>query len=387
MEAVKFEESVVEASAMQLTIERAVLLKALSHVQSVVERRGTIPILANVKLEAAGELLSLTATDMDITVMEGVAAKVGEEGAMTVPAHMLYEIVRKLPDGAEIAITKKADDAKVTLKAGKSRFTLSSLPVDDFPVISEDDLQTQFTITVDECRALLDKTRFAISTEETRYYLNGVYFHSTSDDGAQVLRAVSTDGHRLARVQVALPDGAADMPGVIVPRKTINELVKLTEEGGQDVNISLSETKIKFVCGSAMLVSKLIDGTFPDYDRVIPVGNDKIMEVEGKSLSQAVDRVSVIASEKSRGIKLQLEESNLTLSATGAEQGSADEALEVKYSADKVEIGFNSRYLLDVLGQIESDTVQMIFADSQSPALIRDPADLGALYVVMPMRV
>jgi DNA polymerase-3 subunit beta len=174
---------------------------------------------------------------------------------------------------------------------------------------------------------------------------------------------------------------------VIVPRKTINELVKLTEEGGQDVNISLSETKIKFVCGSAMLVSKLIDGTFPDYDRVIPVGNDKIMEVEGKSLSQAVDRVSVIASEKSRGIKLQLEESNLTLSATGAEQGSADEALEVKYSADKVEIGFNSRYLLDVLGQIESDTVQMIFADSQSPALIRDPADLGALYVVMPMRV
>ncbi len=372
---------------MQLTIERAVLLKALSHVQSVVERRGTIPILANVKLEAAGDLLSLTATDMDITVMESVAAKVGEEGAMTVPAHMLYEIVRKLPDGAEIAIAKKADDAKVTLKAGKSRFTLSSLPVDDFPVISDDDLQTQFSITVDECRALLDKTRFAISTEETRYYLNGVYFHSTSDDGAQVLRAVSTDGHRLARVQVALPDGAADMPGVIVPRKTINELVKLTEEGGQDVNISLSETKIKFVCGSAMLVSKLIDGTFPDYDRVIPVGNDKIMEVEGKSLSQAVDRVSVIASEKSRGIKLQLEESNLTLSATGAEQGSADEALEVKYSADKVEIGFNSRYLLDVLGQIESDTVQMIFADSQSPALIRDPADLGALYVVMPMRV
>lgn len=372
---------------MQLTIDRSILLKALGHVQSVVERRGTIPILSNVKLEASAGRLSLTATDMDITIMDSVAANIGEEGVMTVPAQMLYEIVRKLPDGSEISITKKAEDAKVTLKAGKSRFTLSSLPVEDFPVISEDDLQHQFSITVDECKALLDKTRFAISTEETRYYLNGVYFHAASDDGAQVLRAVSTDGHRLARVQVALPDGASGMPGVIVPRKTINELVKLIEECGQDVSISLSDSKIKFVCGSAMLVSKLIDGTFPDYDRVIPTGNDKIMEVEGKAFAQAIDRVSVISSEKSRGIKLHLDESSINLSATGAEQGSADETLEVKYSADSVEMGFNSRYLLDVLGQIESDTVQFIFADSQAPALIRDPADLGALYVIMPMRV
>lgn len=372
---------------MELTIDRSVLLKALSHVQSVVERRGTIPILSNVKLEAAGGKLFLTATDMDITIMDSAAAKASEEGAMTVPAHMLYEIVRKLSDGSEVSISKKAKDAKVTLKAGKSRFTLSSLPVDDFPVISDDDLQHQFTITVDECKALLDKTRFAISTEETRYYLNGVYFHAASDSGAAVLRAVSTDGHRLARVQVGLPDGASGMPGVIVPRKTINELVKLLEEGGRDVQISLSDTKIKFVCGSATLISKLIDGTFPDYDRVIPTGNDKIMEVEGKAFAQAIDRVSVIASEKSRGIKLHLQEGNISLSATSAEQGSADETLEVKYSADTVDVGFNARYLMDVLGQIESDTVQFIFADSQSPALIRDPADLGALYVVMPMRV
>lgn len=372
---------------MQFSIERAVLLRSLSHVQSVVERRGTIPILANVKLEAEGETLRLTATDMDITIMDAVAAEVSTPGAMTVPAHMLYEIVRKLPDGSQIAIDKPEGDAKVTLKAGKSRFTLSSLPVDDFPVISEDDLQHQFEITADECRALVDKTRFAVSTEETRYYLNGVYFHATNDDGAQVLRAVSTDGHRLARIQIALPDGAANMPGVIVPRKTIGELVKLLEEGVNSVAISLSDTKIKFVCGSAVLLSKLIDGTFPDYDRVIPTTNDKIMEVEGKRFAQAVDRVAVIASEKSRGIKLQLEESQITLSATGAEQGSADEVVEVKYSAEPVEIGFNSKYILDVLQQIESDSVHFVFADSQSPAIIRDPADLGALYVVMPMRV
>lgn len=372
---------------MKLIIERGALLKSLSHIQSVVERRGTIPILSNVKLEAADGKLVLTATDMDISVTEGVASEVDSQGAITVPAHMFYEIVRKLPDGAQIEISKKDSDAKVTIRAGQSRFSLSSLPVDDFPVIAEDDLQHKFTITADECKALIEKTRFAISTEETRYYLNGVYLHATSDSGASVLRAVATDGHRLARIQVGLPEGAENMPGVIVPRKTIAELVKLLEEGVQKVDIALSDTKIKFVCGNAVLLSKLIDGTFPDYDRVIPANNDKIMEVDCKPFTNGVDRVSVISSEKSRGIKLAIDSGKLTLSATSAEQGSASEELDVKFSADPVEIGFNSRYLLDMMGQMEGDSVQFVFADSQSPALVRDPADVGALYVIMPMRV
>lgn len=372
---------------MKLVIERAALLKSLSHIQSVVERRGTIPILSNVKLEGADGKLVLTATDMDISVTEGVAANIETQGAITVPAHMFYEIVRKLPDGSQIEIAKKEDDAKVTIRAGKSRFTVSSLPVDDFPVIAEDDLQHRFVITADECKALIEKTRFAISTEETRYYLNGVYLHATSDDGASVLRAVATDGHRLARIQIGLPEGAENMPGVIVPRKTIAELLKLLEEGVQKIEISLSDTKIRFVCGEAVLLSKLIDGTFPDYDRVIPSGNDKIMEVDGKPFTAAVDRVSVISSEKSRGIKLAIDNGALVLSATSAEQGSASESLDVKYGAEPVEIGFNSRYLLDMMAQIEGDAVQFVFADSQSPALVRDPADVGALYVIMPMRV
>lgn len=381
-------QSTASIQPMKLLLERSVLLKALSHVQSVVERRGTIPILANVKIMAEGNQVSLTATDMDIAVVEKIDAQVDVAGGATIPAHMLYEIVRKLPDGSQIEFEVKAGDSKATIKSGKSRFTLSVLSSDDFPVMAEGDLPHSFTITAAECEALVEKTRFAVSTEETRYYLNGVYLHAADDDGTQVLRAVATDGHRLARMQIALPDGAAEIPGVIIPRKTIGELFKLVQENGvEHVEIALSENKIRFVCGSAIIVSKLIDGTFPDYDRVIPTGNDKIMEVEGKLFAEAVDRVSVIASEKSRGIKLSVAPNALTLSAVSAEQGDATEEIAVNYGADVVEIGFNSRYLLDMMAQIEGDSAQFIFADSAAPALVRDPADVGALYVIMPMRV
>ena len=371
---------------MKLVIERAVLLKALSPIQSVVERRGTIPILANVRLDADKGGLSLTATDMDIAIVEKVAADVQEKGATTVPAHMFYEIIRKLPDGSGIQITQ-GDKGKMTIAAGQSKFSLASLPVDDFPVMAEGDLGHKFNITPAECKALLEKTRFAISTEETRYYLNGVYLHAANNQGAAVLRAVATDGHRLARMEVGLPEGAEGIPGVIIPRKTINELYKLVEEGGEKVEISLNESKIRFAVGNAVLVSKLIDGTFPDYERVIPTGNDKVMEVDGKLFSSAVDRVSVITSEKSRGIKVSLAGSKITLSASSAEQGTATEELSISYGADPVEIGFNSRYLLDMMAQIEGETAQFVFADANSPTIVRDPADVGALYVIMPMRV
>lgn len=376
-----------KGSPMKLVIERSVLLKALSPIQSVVERRGTIPILANVKLDASAGKLSLTATDMDIAIVEQVKADVETPGSTTVPAHMLYEIVRKLPDGSNIQLALGGKDGKVTITAGQSKFSLACLPVDDFPVMAEGELAHTFSVTPAEMKALLEKTRFAISTEETRYYLNGVYLHAANNQGASVLRAVATDGHRLARMEVGLPEGAEQIPGVIIPRKTVGELYKLVEEGGEKVEISLSESKVKFAIGDAVLVSKLIDGTFPDYERVIPTGNDKVMEVEGKAFSNAVDRVSVITSEKSRGIKLALSDSKLTLSASSAEQGTATEELAVSYGADGVEIGFNSRYLLDMMAQVEGETAQFVFADSNSPTIVRDPADVGALYVIMPMRV
>jgi DNA polymerase-3 subunit beta len=253
--------------------------------------------------------------------------------------------------------------------------------------MTEGELPYSFTITTSECAALIDKTRFAVSTEETRYYLNGIYLHAAESQGISVLRAVATDGHRLARIEIAIPAGASGMPGVIIPRKTIGEIKKLIEEGVNEVSISLSENKIRFTCGNAILVSKLIDGTFPDYERVIPSANDKIMEVDCKAFMQAVDRVSVIASEKTRGIKLSIGQGKLTLSADSPEHGTATEEVDVNYAATEIDIGFNSRYLLDMMAQMEGDSAQFVLADGTSPALVRDTADVGALYVIMPMRV
>jgi DNA polymerase-3 subunit beta len=371
---------------MKLTIERAALLKALTHVQSVVERRNTIPILSNVMLTAQKGWLGLAATDMDLTIVEQVDATASRTGSTTAPAHTMYEIVRKLPDGAQVEI-ETSSDSSLTLRAGRSRFTLQCLPVGDFPQMNDGDLPHKFQISSNELKTVIDRTRFAISTEETRYYLNGIYVHAAKAEGVDVLRGVATDGHRLARVELPLPAGAADMPGVIVPRKAVNELRKLIDEGDAPVDVELSETKIRFSLGKVTLTSKLIDGTFPDYERVIPSGNDKMLEVPCAEFSAAVDRVATISTEKSRAIKLTLGKNALTLSATSPDAGSATEEIEVGYGGTPIEIGFNSRYLLDITQQISGTDARFLMADSGSPTVVRDAADESALYVLMPMRV
>jgi DNA polymerase-3 subunit beta len=372
---------------MKLTIERTALLKTLAHVQSVVERRNTIPILSNVLMEAAKGELALTATDMDLTIVDAVAAEVAKPGATTVSAHTFYDIVRKLPEGAQVEIATSGDGAQLTVKAGRSVFTLATLPKEDFPTIGAVDLPHEFRLAGRELRNLIDRTRFAISTEETRYYLNGIYVHASEANGVQTLRAVATDGHRLARFEMPLPDGAAGLPGVIVPRKAVNELRKLIDETEEPVTIALSDTKIRFAFGPTVLTSKLIDGTFPDYERVIPVGNDKVIEVDCQSFAQAVDRVSTISSEKSRAVKLIIENGGITLSASSPENGTATEEIEINYTGPGIEIGFNSRYLLDIAQQIEGEAAEISLADSASPTIVRDRADPSALYVLMPMRV
>ncbi|MDH3231325.1 MAG: DNA polymerase III subunit beta [Alphaproteobacteria bacterium] len=372
---------------MKLTIERATLLRALGHVQSIVERRNTIPILSNVMLDARDDALSLTATDMDIAIVEKISADVTTAGATTTSAHTLYDIVRKLPEGAQVALEKDAGAGQINLAAGRARFRLGTLDTAEFPAMADGELPNRFTVSAGDFRALIDRTRFAISTEETRYYLNGIYMHAVSGDGGDRLRAVATDGHRLARVEMPLPEGAAGMPGVIIPRKTVNELRKLIDETGGDVDVALSDTKIRFAFDDAVLTSKLIDGTFPDYERVIPVGNDKMMIVDRKEFAGAVDLVATIATEKSRAIKLAVEGRNLALSATSPDAGSAEEELEADYDGDAISIGFNSRYLLDITQQIEGDKAQFIMADSNSPTIVRDAGDDSALYVLMPMRV
>lgn len=371
---------------MKFTIERAALLKALAHVQSVVERRNTIPILANVRLEGADGALRLTATDMDLAIVERVVAEVAQRHATTVPAHTMYDIVRKLPEGAQVRFEAGADD-RVNLIAGRSRFSLPTLPVDDFPVMAEGELPHQFILQAAELKRLIDKTRFAVSTEETRYYLNGIYLHAAHGKGGECLRAVATDGHRLARVEAELPKGAAKMPGVIVPRKAVQELRKLVDEVEGEVKIELSDAKIRFGFDDIVLTSKLIDGTFPDYERVIPEGNDKVLEIGAREFEQAVDRVSTISTEKSRAVKLVIEPKKVTLQASSPDDGSASEEIDAVYKGSPLEIGFNSRYVLDMMAQVKGETLSLWFSDGTSPALVRDSGDSGALYVIMPMRV
>ena len=367
---------------MKATIERAVLLKSLGHVQSVVERRNTIPILSNVLLEAREDgSLRLMATDLDLQVDESVPANVTQPGAITVSAHTFFEIVRKLPEGSQVELT--AAEGKMQVVAGRSRFNLSTLPRDDFPVIAEGDLPTRFELPAATLREIIEKTRFAISSEETRYYLMGIFLHVIDEQ----LRAAATDGHRLARVTVARPDGAEGMPDVIVPRKAVQELYRLLEELEGTVEISLSPTKIRFGLGSAILTSKLIDGTFPDYNRVIPTGNDKLLKLDPKSFSAGVDRVSTIASEKTRAVKMSVDRDKVTLSVTSPENGLATEEVPADYSADGLEIGFNARYLLDILSEIDGDTVEVHLADAAAPTLLRENDKSNALYVLMPMRV
>jgi len=333
---------------MKATIERATLLRCLSHVQSVVERRNTIPILSNVLIEASdGGNVKVMATDLDLQVVETMsAASVETQGAVTVSAHLLFDIARKLPEGSQVSID--AADNQMVIKAGRSRFKLPTLPRDDFPVIVEGDLPTSFEIPARTLAQMIDATRFAISTEETRYYLNGIFLHASDDDGP-VLKAAATDGHRLARFTIAQPDGADGMPDVIVPRKAVAELRKLLEEALDGaVMVDLSASKIRFTLsgeGGVVLTSKLIDGTFPDYSRVIPTGNDKLLKVDPKLFFQGVDRVATIATEKTRAVKMGLDNDKVTLSVTSPDNGNAAEELAASYSSDGFEIGFNANYL------------------------------------------
>jgi DNA polymerase-3 subunit beta len=370
---------------MKATIERATLLRSLAHVQSVVERRNTIPILSNVLLEASAEGgIRLMATDLDLQIVETVEAAVDQPGATTVSAHTLFDICRKLPEGSQVQLS--AAEGKMAINAGRARFNLQTLPRDDFPIIAEGELPTRFELPAATLRQIIDKTRFAISTEETRYYLNGIFLH-VSDEAQPVLKAAATDGHRLARVTVPRPEGAEGMPDVIVPRKCVAELRKLLEEVDGTVGVTLSNTKIRFDLGAAILTSKLIDGTFPDYSRVIPTGNDRLLKLDPKSFMDGVDRVATIASEKTRAVKMAVDRDKITLSVTSPENGTASEEVPGDYSAQPFEIGFNARYLMDILHQIDGDLVEVHLADAAAPTLIRENDTAPALYVLMPMRV
>ena len=372
---------------MKFSIERSALLKAVAQAQSVVERRNTIPILANVLIEAEGDSVQFRATDLDIEVVDRAPAKVERAGATTVSAVTLNEIVRKLPDGALVTLTDNSQAGRMTIEAGRSNLSLATLPREDFPVMATSEYAANFAAPAAVLRRLFDKSKFAISTEETRYYLNGVYMHVADGDGGKVLRCVATDGHRLARIDAPLPEGADGMAGVIVPRKTVGEMRKLLDDDEMQIAVSVSETKIRFATPDITLTSKVIDGTFPDYTRVIPQGNTRRLEVDASEFAKAVDRVATVSSERSRAVKLSLDEDRLVLSVNAPDSGAAEEELVVAYSDEHLDIGFNAKYLLEIASQVDRENAVFLFNSSGDPTLMREGDDMSAVYVVMPMRV
>lgn len=373
---------------MRLTLERNLLVRALAHSSRVVEKRNTIPILSNVCLKAEGGRLLLRATDLDLEIDEAIAAEISSEGSTTVAAHLLNDIVRKLPDGASVTLTLAADGSNITIQSGRSRFVLQTLDAGDFPTLSQGEFSHNFTIKASDLNRLINKTEFAISTEETRYYLNGIYLHNfLPETGAPVLRAVATDGHRLAKADMPAPEGTDGMPGVIIPRKTVSELNKLLGETDGEIAIALSTNKIRFTFAEVVLTSKLIDGTFPDYVRVIPANNNRVMDVDCDLFKKAVDRVATLSSERGRAIKFNVTPERLMLTCINPDTGTATEEVESNFEGDELEIGFNSKYLLDVANKVEGESIHFRLNDASSPALIEDTKDKQCLYVLMPMRV
>ena len=375
---------------MEFKINSSDLLKALSHIHGIVEVRHTLPILSNIILKAKDNELTLSSTNLDIYCADKIKAEVSIAGEISVSAVTFFEIVKRLPSGSEVVMTMVEGENEIILKCGRSKFNLSTLKTDDFPIISDNDLSTHFVLSADELIRIIDKTKFAVSNEETRYYLNGIFLHKADRNSIQFLRAVATDGHRLAQYDIPLPQGAEEITGIIIPKKTIFELRKVLDDANGDVSISLNENKIKFTFNDLKIISKVIDGTFPDYTKVIPQNNNKNFKTNNNELKNAIDRVSAVAANeesKSKAIKLSLEDNKLNLSVESQSKGSANEIIDISYDGDKVDIGFNSKYIIDICNEVDGEEVDISLLDSVSPAIILDKTDENLFFVLMPMRI
>ena len=371
---------------MKISIEKNDIFRSLSHIQSIVEKKNTIPILSNVLIEAKDNILTLSATDMDISITETLSCNVIDQGSITVSAHILYDIIRKIPEGNQVEFISN-DGKRFSIRSGNSKFSLSCLPKEDFPIIEINELKSELIIDAQIFLNLIEKTRFAISNEETRYFLNGIYFHKRSKDNQNFLCLVSTDGHRLARIYYEYKDDLNEMPGVIIPKKTINELCKLLPDYNSPIKINLDPNKIVFYIDKMVLVSKLIDGNFPDYERVIPKNNDEILIVERSVFCNAVDRVSTITNERSPAIKFKLLQNMMNLTSIDAESGSATEDIVTQYNGQEIEIGFNSKYMLEMINQLDNEKIALRFNDASSPVIATESSNSNLIYVLMPMRV
>ncbi len=368
---------------MQFEVTKPILLKALSSVNGAVEKKNTIPVLQNVKLDAQNGKVILSATDMDILVNSSFDTKMESNGQTTVPAQMFYDIIRKIPDANAIKISQDNPNI-LQISSGKSKYNLPCIDASEFPNLAEGEIGEEIEIDAQKLAKMIDKSRFAISSDETRYYLNGLYLQSIKIDSSFQLRCVATDGHRLAMSHLS-SDTLNTAFGVILPKKSVNEIRRIID-GATSLKIAVSRAKIKVITEQTTILSKLIDGEFPDYEKVLPKGNDQIATINKKSLFDCVDRVSTVASDKHRSIKMTVENNKITLQINAGDGSYAHEELDADYSGNKVEIGFNSRYLLDVIGQIDKEELLMKFKDGNSPALV-EAKDFNAVFVIMPVRI
>ncbi len=375
---------------MELKLNSSDLLKCLNHIYGIIEVRHTLPILSNIILKTSENSLNLSSTNLDIYCTEKIKAEVTVNGETSVPAVTLFEIVKRLPSGSEVHFLYDDEKSLLFLNCGRSKFKLSTMKTDDFPTINDNDLNIDFVLTAQELCRMIDKTKFAISNEDARYYLNGIFIHKAEKDNISLLRAVATDGHRLAQYDIPLPQGAENIKGLIVPKKTIFELRKSLDDAKNDINISINENKIKVSYDNFKIISKVIDGTFPDYTKVVPKNNDKHFSTKNSELKNAIDRVSAVAineEAKSKAIKLILRQNKLKLSVESQTKGFADEEIDVSYNHEDVEIGFNSRYLIDICNEIDGEEINLSILDSVSPAIIVDKSDENSFFVLMPMRI
>lgn len=366
---------------MRFSLQREVLLKPLQQVVNVVERRHTLPVLANLLAVVKNGQLSLTGTDLEVEMVARTAVEDARDGETTIPARKLFEIVRALPDGSRITLTQTDD--KITVQAGRSRFTLVSLSANEFPAIEDIELVERVRVPEAALKELIERTAFAMAQQDVRYYLNGLLLDLRENS----LRCVATDGHRLAMCEAPLPTGAQSRKQIIVPRKGVLELQRLLEGGDREVELEVGRNHLRVRREDVTFTSKLIDGRFPDYDAVIPIGADKEVRVDREVLRAALQRAAILSNEKYRGVKVEVSPGQLLLVAHNPEQEEAQEEVEAETKVDGLAVGFNVTYLLDALAALREDTVLIALRDANSSALLREASNDRCRHVVMPLRL
>jgi DNA polymerase-3 subunit beta len=371
---------------MEFTINRDVFLKSLSHAYGVIEKKTALPILSNILIEAKSSKIKITATDLDIIYSEEISIeKIEKEGSTTTSASILYDILRKLEPNAPVNINLENLN-KLKLTSNNSKFNLLCISADNFPLSEEDINQKTFEVSAQKLLKLLNKTKISISNDETRHYLNGIYLHKTKSENKTFLSGVATDSHRLSSSSLEI-DENTDFDSIILPKKTIYQLISLLEQDTTIVKVSNNKAKIKFEMNNGVLISKVIDGRFPDYSKVVPAGNEIRLEIKLSEFKNSIERVTTVSSDRKEGLKMILTKDSLQLMVNNPNSGEGSESITAKYNSEEMTISFNSRYLIDLTSQIENESILVNLKDSGSPVLINDPSDKNSFHVVMPMKI